>query len=615
MEVYLQEPEASALILSDRGRGKIIVEGSEYFIEFDRNVRIKILNSQGFEYADIEIPYYIEDKLQRVQVSVYNLVNGEVVETKVDSKEFLADKSNKFTKTLRVAVPNVGVGSIIEYQYRIVSKYISEFEPWTFQYEIPVRSSEYIAEYFGFFDYKASMKGDTQKISRSTSKKDAYIFGQSTTELTHRWVGNYIPSFKSEPFITGKTNFLTKLEFELTGFNSSSSGYKILTPTYGELSKSVLDRKDFGNAIQNSRFLKKTTERLIANCDSDFAKLLEIHKHVSNKVLWDGTNSYSASNTLSKIYRVERGNSADVNLILISMLRHAGLDVNPVILSTRNNGTLHPIIAMLRKFNYVVAHVTINGKSYLVDATDPLLPFNMLPFYALNGQGRLISLSDSRWVDLLNNEKNVSLYKADVEIDSNGILTGKVEGSFAGYDAYKLRKFVKMESLKGYNDYICANLPNWEISNLELRNVENINEFLSESFNFKTKGGSQLTSNGLLINPFLFVRSQENPFSSEDRKFPIDYGCPQQVTYVLNLKIPEGFVVDELPASLSLQIPNNGGSFFFKCEQIDNQISVQSRTNINQVNFKPEDGKILREFYAQIIRKQAELIVLKRKET
>jgi hypothetical protein len=614
MHVYTQEPEASAVILSDKGRGKIFVEGSDYMLEFQRSVSIKILSNQGFNYADIEIPYYIEDKLKNVKVSIYNLINGEVIETSVSSKEFIHDNSNKYTKVLRVAVPNVGVGSIIEYQYMLVTKYIHTHAPWTFQYEIPVRYSEYTAEYFGFFDYKASMKGDTQKIFRSTATKDAYILGQSTTEVTNRWVGNLIPSFKSEPFITGKANFVTKLEFELTGFRSSSSGYKVITPTYGELSKSILDRRDFGDAVKNSNFLRRPTEKVIANLNTDLQKLIAIHKHVSNKILWDGNLSYTPSTRLSKVYRVERGNSAEVNLILLGMLRQAGLNAQPVMLSTRANGTLHPVIAMIRKFNYVVTQVTIEGKSYIVDATDPLLPYNFLPFYALNGQGRTINLLDSRWVNLLNNEQDISSHKVDLEIDNDGYVLGKVEGSYGGYEAYSLRKFLKMESLKGYSDFISASYPNWEISNLKIDNYDNTLAFLNESYNIKIKGGTQSTNNGILFNPSLFVEFQENPFSNEERKFPIDFGCPQQATYVLNLKIPEGYIVDELPSSISLQIPNNGGSFFFKCEQVDNVISVQSRFNIKQVSFKAEDGKMLREFYAQIIRKQAELIVLKKKE-
>jgi hypothetical protein len=56
-----------------------------------------------------------------------------------------------------------------------------------------------------------------------------------------------------------------------------------------------------------------------------------------------------------KAYKDKTGNVAEINLMLTAMLRYAGLNANPVLVSTRSNG-----IAMFPNrtaFNYVIAAV------------------------------------------------------------------------------------------------------------------------------------------------------------------------------------------------------------------------------------------------------------------
>ncbi len=613
MTTYKPDPDASAVILSDRGKAYLVYTGSRFAIEFERNVRIKILNSDGFDYANIEIPYLSEDKLTRVKASTYNIINDSIVETPVNPKEFIKDNSSKYHKTLRIAFANVAVGSVIEYQYKHTTVYVYRFMPWEFQSEIPTRLSEYSAEYNDFFDYKSIVKGDAKSITRSTSIANTFVGGHRTTARVLRWVGSNIPAFEREPHITGVKDHYIRVDFELAGTNFPGGSYQVITPSYKDLPKKVLERSDFGEALKKTSFLDKVTSEVISKCPNDeLSKLKAIREFVANKILWDGRYRFSATDNLKKVYNRERGNSAEVNLILIAMLQKANLSVHPVILSTRTNGSLHPFMAMIQSFNHVVASVKIGDKTYLVDATEPLLPFNVLPFQALNNQGRLINLANSTWIDLTNGEMDITAINVDVEIDSLGMLKGKVKKSYSGYDGYRIRRLVKLESKKGYKDLLMANNPSWEISNLTLENLDSLSKYVNEQFEFAATSTVEPTHIGLVFNPNFHVSDFSNAFLNEERKYPIDFGCPELLTYTAVIRIPEGYEVDELPKNINLALPDRGGAFVFACTRVGNTITVQSRFSISQIRFEAKDYKTLREFYTQATRKQSELIVLKK---
>lgn len=613
MLVYKSDPGADAVILSDCGSANLDLGSENFEILMIRDVQIKIINKNGFDYANIEIPYSVSDKVIHVEASTFNLEKGSIVETKIPKKAFFIDKANKYKQVLRIAFPNVREGSIIEYRYQYSTSFIHEFIPWNFQSEVPVRYSEFTASYPNYFKYRGVIKGDLTSITRNSDTKDIFFGEYRTNESINKWVGRNIPAFREEPYITGKNDHLTKLEFELEGVDFPSSSYKEITPTYKSLSEKLIERKDFGLALNNASFLEKYTKRIISGATSDLQKLKMIHQFVSQKFLYNGREDYTVTGSLRKVFNKESGNSAEINLLLIAMLRKAGLTADPVILSTRSNGSLHPTIAMIQKFNYVIAMVSIGGKNYFVDATEPLLPFNTLPFECLTDKGRIIHPSISEWVKPSNNEKNISNTLVNFSISENGDIKGNIVNSYSNYLAFLRRKFIKLESLDGYKDNLRTAFANWDINNFNIQNLESIDNVFIESFDFKTAYSAQKTSMGLIINPNIYSEEKSNPFSSEERKYPINFGCPLSTTYSINIIIPEGYTVVDKPSNISLKLPENGGGFIFNCTENGNNIVIQSKFYIDQIYFNPDDYRTLREFYAQAYHKYSELIVLKKK--
>lgn len=120
--------------------------------------RVHILNKNAFDAASESIFFYknmdVEEELDKLKAVTYNLENGKVVETKLDTKNGVFKETinrNRFVK--KFTMPNVKEGSIIEYEYTVRSDFFTQLDPWLFQGPYPVLWSEYnleLPEFLGF---------------------------------------------------------------------------------------------------------------------------------------------------------------------------------------------------------------------------------------------------------------------------------------------------------------------------------------------------------------------------------------------------------------------------------------------------------------------------------
>ncbi|MFH0843071.1 MAG: DUF3857 domain-containing protein [Bacteroidota bacterium] len=611
---YKPDPGADAIILSDNGIASLNYSGSEFYIELVRDVKIRIVNSNGYDYANIELPFSTDDDIITYRASTFNIRDGEIAETPIPKKSFIIDNSAKTRRTLKFNFPDVHEGSVIEYSYtvRMKDNAVNVLVPWGFQSDIPVASSILTVVYPEYFTYKSILSGSASSVYSSLSSQQGYFFRQRINIHSDIWYVKDMPAFRDEPFIKSREENLTKITFELASTNFPGSTYEEITPTYETLTKKLLERSDFGLALQKTGFLKQKALELTQGCASQHSGLKNIHAFVSTKMLWNGVEDYTASGPLKTVYNREKGNSADINMILIGMLRAAGIKADPLILSTRTNGSINEYSAMIQQFNYVIAYVFADGEYYLVDATDPLRPFNILPFECLNGIGRLINEYDSKFIDLKNNEKNALSTTVNLKMDDKGNLSGSMKSRYSDDNAYDIRKLIKLEGEDGYLDLIKTSASEMEITDFKLENIEKRDSDVVETVQLIIKNGIQDAGDRLLFNPFLSRVAEKNAFYQEKRNFPIDFGAPIRELLVLSLEVPPGFSVIEKPADASIILGKVYGKYEFICQTVGNKVMIKSLLEIDKTVFQPSEYSTIRDFYSKVLKKQAELVVIKK---
>ncbi|MEL7145425.1 MAG: DUF3857 domain-containing protein, partial [Bacteroidota bacterium] len=151
------EESAAAEVLAEYGNlsYRLDSEGSIFF-DLEVHKRIKIYNTNGFDYANISIPYYAgagSDKvnIDYVKGATYNLEDGKMVKTKLTNDLMVTENDSKYHKTKKLTFAQVKEGSVIEYKYTMSSNRFWDIPDWTFQEAIPVVWSQYsssIPEWF-----------------------------------------------------------------------------------------------------------------------------------------------------------------------------------------------------------------------------------------------------------------------------------------------------------------------------------------------------------------------------------------------------------------------------------------------------------------------------------
>jgi hypothetical protein len=118
----------------------------------------------------------------------------------------------------------------------------------------------------------------------------------------------------------------------------------------------------------------------------------------------------------------------------------------------------------------------------------------------------------------------------------------------------------------------------------------------------------------IYFNPMLAEGYKENPFRASERKYPVEMSSAMDETYTLNMEIPEGYEVEEMPKSAKVLFNEDEGFFEYLMAKDNMNIQFRSRIKLKKANFKQEDYAVLRDFFGFIVKKQNEQIVFKRKK-
>lgn len=295
------------------------------------------------------------------------------------------------------------------------------------------------------------------------------------------------------------------------------------------------------------------------------------------------------------------------------MLQKAGLDANPVVISTRNHGFIRDQFPASSQFNSVICAVQFEGNTILLDATDRSLPITMLPEQCLNGSGLIISENGSRWIELSSSVKTKTIVEASLGFETEGVLKGQVKVTKDGYDGQRMRLDYHKN---GEEAYLKSSMDRngWTVHESQFDNLKNLNEPVSEIYEMSLASENGGMGDILYINPIVGNAIKENPFKAESRVYPVDFGSAFEKTNLLKMKIPPGYEVEELPKPVAIALPNNGGRYIYSISNLNGELSLTSLMSINKGIFSQPEYPNLREFYNQIVAKQAELIVLKKKQ-
>ena len=581
--------------------------------------------------ATVGIGLYSKDDnaevLSDVKAVTYNLNNGSVSSISLGKNDIFSEQEDKNHILKKFTLPAVQEGSIIEYTYTVKSPYTFNMPSWQFQStRYPVLWSEYKVSIPSALMYVSIKQGfDSFYIKKSSQGYESYSviqpadkssLGAQEQRLTvnavtnnYRWAMKDLKPLKIESYISSPENYVDKIEFQLSGTYNGEDKHDIAN-TWQNACKEFLSEDDFQTAAANDNgWIKDVADFKTTQNKLDIAK--SIYYYLQNNYSCTDTFNIFKQVDLYDVYKKQKGSIRGINLLLTAMLKSKNIYAQPVMLSTKENGFVNPNYPVIDKFNYLICRAIINGNTYLLDATNPALGFGELPAKCYNGYARVIDETrpDSLYLtaDSLKESEVSTLF---ISNDENGKISGSYKCTMGKIESAGIREEMRLTAIEDYAKRLKRAYPfDVSINNVLLDSLEQKEMPVSLQYDISFKPDENI----LYFNPMLGNDIQnENPFKAAQRSYPVEMPYCIDRTYILNMQVPSGYKVDELPKSARVSLNDNEGSFEYLIAQNDNNIQLRCRTRINKANFEPDDYETLRNFFSFVVEKESEQIVFKK---
>lgn len=644
------DPDAQAFYLFDNGDASFQYADSRIYLDgiqgsdkgfqvvFKRHFRIKITDANAGRYADFIIPLYndgkYEEKLTELRGNTYNLAGSAVNTDKLEKNKVIYEKKTNRITHVKFPMPGVKAGSIIEVSYITTSDFYYNLPQWNFQYDIPVLYSNYTVAVPEYFSYSQYLKGYVPVDYKQTNLFDKITFDyydRSPSDVQYKKVGSEnlqftkniatytavnVPAFIEEPHLRSANSYTASLLLELQTMQLPKNTPINYTKTWESVAENLLSHPNFGEAMLKTDFLTDAVALLKQQKLTGLDLAAEARRVILKKIQWNGIRRLTTAQTLREAYKNGKGSSSEINLTLIALLKELGFIVFPMALSTQENGMLNPVHPSADSFNYVVAAVEWEGKYYLFDATDPLADMNLLPLRCLNDKGLILNPKALSWINLntgITTYKEQGIYQISLNPDKL-TFEGNMSFTYHDYAAYLMKKqlseFADTTELKNKLQQTYKGIT---ISEVKIETAEKGAAPLKEQYQFTLSNYTESAGDLIFFSPLFFETKTDNPFTSETRAYPVEFDYPSTLVHTITINIPPDFAIESVPQPFVLTLGNKAAKYLYNITQNGNTLQISNQFNVQQTLFLPEEYPDLRAFYTQVIAKQQEKIVLKRR--
>jgi hypothetical protein len=630
-KVYSIDSSAGAVIIADVGNTRIIGNTKGWFSwEFVHFKRIHILNKSAFDVSNVTIPLYSngddEEELVKLKAYTYNLENGKVVETKLDSKKgVFKDKLDRNRVLRKFTFPDVKEGSIIEYEYTVKSDFLFNLQPWTFQGSYPRLWSEYNVRIPRFISYVTLMQGylaphireskdgtDYFSISASNGASASEHYKWTDGVTSFRWVMKDVPVLKEESFTSSLDNHISKIEFQLSEYKDPLT-YRNVMGTWPQLTKRLMEAEYFGGDLsKNNGWIGDMIDPIIKSGGSQLEIAYKIYRYVQKNFTCTSRAGLYANENIKNVGKTKKGTVGELNLLLTAMMRYANIQADPVILSTKSNGYTYSLYPLIDRFNYTISQIVIDNRVYYLDASNPQMGFGRLSPECYNGHARVVdpmATAINFTADSLLERKITSVLM--INNDKGGIM-GSMQKTPGYFESYNLRRKIKDAGLPGYMAELQKGfLSEVEIKEPKIDSMDLLDMPVKLEYQFEMP---ETEEDIMYFSPMMTEAWKENPFKAAKRYYPVEMPYTIDETYLLRMDVPKGFEVEEMPKQIRMKLNENDDGFFeYLISNSNGVISMRSRLRLSRTYFLPEEYEMLREFFAMVVQKQGEQIVFKKK--
>lgn len=599
------EPDAGAVVLGEVGRSYFI--GS--LLHTSKHFRTKILDNKASDKGNTVIRYYAgndqQEMITELKAQTMRTEGGKEVVTKLSKNDFFDVDAGNGYKEIRFTFPQVEAGTIMEYEYTLISKNLTFLDGWVFPNDIPTVFSKYSIDIPEGLDYR--MFGQGSHFAQAN---------QNRKPNQAEWLLTSLRSMKPEPYMNNFIDHVDKVEFQLAGYipankggYSGQKGYQSVLNNWQKLADDLYGIDDFKSYFRNNS-MAKSLQEIPMSGDNPQAKAKSAYEYVQKNFTHNGKSGFVPSHSMKEVLESKTGSIAELNLLLIALLNSQEIPAYPVLISTKGNGRANLIdFPFALQFDELIVAAYWEETPTFLNVYDKQLDFGYLPLDNLVEQGFVVKASESQVISLTTNHKSGIHQMVNISVSDNQLsLAHQIR--YMDYDAVDLKR--KINAQKAGDWHGLFNLDkDAKIVDVEEKEVAGKKKQYQIGFTLHREIGENLEL--LLIQPLPFVRLSENPFKETERNFPVDFNFPFTDNYTTVLQIPENYELDDYPEELIIAMPDNLAAFMYKPVLVNNTLRINLVWQLNEDMIEAEHYPALKSFMEQMAAKIKEPIVLKAK--
>lgn len=541
----------------------------------------------------------------------YNLVDGKVVKTPLKKQYLFREQVGEEQWLLKFSVPEVREGTVIEYRYRMNSDFITYIPTIVVQHDIPTVRMKAAVEIPEYLRFNVNTKGylsinmrENTIAGRIAGTDVPYNVREITTE------GRDIPALKKEPFVWNRNEFRSMIDFELSQIAMPFSDVQNFSLTWKDVNEALAET-DFNSNIRMGNPFKEETAAIVARNLAPRQTLHELLRLVQSHMKWDGKYRLMSSSPRNAADK-GTGNSAEINSVLMAAVKDAGFDVVPLLLNPRSRGRLplaHPSFDGISTF---ILRVTLDdGKFAYLDGTDPDSDVDLLPTELLVDRARIYGVDGNvGWCDISQLSPSSTVINMNLHFDSDLSLRGWITERFTNQSAMQYSSAcTKAGSEEKYAE-----------------DLEESHHIRIDSLTINGRGSALLTQQYAMTREtekagdFIYLDAtvipflSENPFRSAERSYPVEFDSADSYLIQGTIRLPEGYVVEELPRAVRLNAFNGDITCSYIVQAANGAIQFRMQFKQKRLIFQPGEYADLQAFYGAVVNMCNGKIVLRKQQ-
>ncbi len=580
---------------------------------------IRILRPEGREWADYEVRFNNDSKVNYLRGwsitskgQEYEAKSSDVFEQTVSSFEVYSDVKQK-----RLMMPGADVGTVVGFEYEKQEHPYVFSDSWYFQNFEPVEQSHYELHLAPGWRFKSNWIN--HKEEKATEENGGL-----------NWQVADVPRIENEPRRPPVAGLVAGVVFTFFNDKIPSRSYQNWTELgnwYTQLSSSsrnvnpALTQKVQELAPGNLPLLQRI--KALAGFAQHDVRYVEIQI---------GIGGYQPHNA-TDIFNHRYGDCKDKATVLSSMLAQIGVKSYYILVNATRGVVTKQTPANPGAFNHMILAISLPEASYaqpmpalyehpklghllIFDPTNDVVPFGQIPYYEQDNYGLLVSEQGGELIHmpLSPPDANGILRSAKLKLLPDGTLQGEIEERYTGFNAMLGREFLQHETendrKKIIERLVASSLGNFQLDKYELVNANDIDQDLIIKFNFSAAHYAKSAGTMLLVRPRVLGELAGPWDANKPRHYAYEFRGPFLDRDTVEISLPEGFKVDELPDPAKISFPF--AEYMSKTESGEGILKYVREYKQTATEVPLDHMDDLKKFFSQINLDEKNMAVLKK---